>query len=95
MPIDASCAIYYTDIVTGEIPRKSEEVLKMDADARGNIERYIENTKISPKTSDAYCLNNVDMCVFYEELMRDWFHGMCMIFAYGRAKGYRAAKAGR
>lgn len=57
------------------------------------IQRYIERTKISPKAAYAYCLYDTDMRAFFEELDQNWYHAVCLIFNYGQAKGYRAAKA--
>ena len=65
----------------------------MDTDARERIERYIEKTKLSAKITDNYCLYTSDIGAFLEEMNQDWWRAMCMIFNYGRAKGYRAAKA--
>lgn len=60
---------------------------------REKIQRYIKNTNLSPKATDSYCLHSTDLYVFYEEMQRNQFRAICLIFAYGQAKGYRAAKA--
>jgi hypothetical protein len=65
----------------------------MNTDVRERIERYIENTKLSPKITDGYCLYYSEVVAFYEEMGKDWFGAIGIIFSYGRAKGYRAAKA--
>ena len=65
----------------------------MNTSDRERIERYIKKTKLSPEITDTYCLYHSDMCVFVEEMNRDWYRAMCMMFDYGLAKGYRAAKA--
>lgn len=57
------------------------------------IERYIDRTKISQKSRDAYCMSLDDMRALYEGMRRNQFHTMSLIFNYGQAKGYRAAKA--
>lgn len=57
------------------------------------IEQYIKKTGISKAQTATYGLYNADMCAFYEELQNDWYRAMTIIFAYGQAKGYRAAKA--
>lgn len=57
------------------------------------IERYIQKTGISKKAAQTYGLYDTEMRAFYEELQRDWYRGMSIIFSFGQAKGYRAAKA--
>lgn len=65
----------------------------MNTDARERIERYIKDTKLSPKITDRYSLHASEVRDLYEELGRDWYGSIAMIFTYGLAKGYRAAKA--
>lgn len=67
----------------------------MNTDVRERIERYIENTKLSPKITDNYCLRCDDIRVFLEELDKDWYRAMCLMFDYGRAKGYRRRRQRR
>ncbi len=57
------------------------------------IQRYIERTKIDHRTSHAYCMYASELCALYDELRRDSFQAMSILFNFGWAKGYRAAKA--
>lgn len=52
------------------------------------IKRYIERTKIKPGKADTRTGNLMALC---REL--DSFDAVLTAFMYGRAKGYRAAKA--
>jgi len=57
------------------------------------IKRYIERTGISEKTAHNYAIGTAKIGVFFDALGTDWFDAICTIYNYGRAKGYRAAKA--
>lgn len=57
------------------------------------MKRYIERTKMSEKTTHNYAIGSAEIGVFFDEIEKDWFGTICMIYNYGRAKGYRAAKA--
>ena len=57
------------------------------------IRRYTEKTKLSRKTKCAYCMHLDETNAFHEALRRDEFRAMGLIFVFGQAKGYRAAKA--
>jgi len=65
----------------------------MNTDARKRIERYIAQTPISERDEINYCIRVSEIRALYELMEQDWYHAICMIFSYGRAKGYRAAKA--
>ena len=52
------------------------------------IKRYIELTKIEPGKGDARTYELMELC---SEI--GGFGAVLMAFRYGRAKGYRAAKA--
>ncbi len=57
------------------------------------IRRYIEKTELSRKVKDGYCMRLNEMDAFHEAMRRDEFHTLSLVFAFGLAKGYRAAKA--
>ena len=57
------------------------------------IQQYIKQTKIAPQTSHAYCIYASELCALHDELRRDSFQAMSILFNFGWAKGYRAAKA--
>jgi len=52
------------------------------------IQRYIDNT---PLVSERYSVSFVDMVALAESM--DGVDAVALAFQYGRAKGYRAAKA--
>lgn len=62
-------------------------------DGLEKIQQYTEKTKLSRKTKRAYCMSLNEMKAFHEALQQDEFCAMALIFAFGQAKGYRAAKA--
>lgn len=57
------------------------------------IQNYIEGSKLSRKARYAYCMYLNEMDALHEALSQDEFSVMYLIFEFGRAKGYRAAKA--
>lgn len=54
---------------------------------------YIERTPIGEKTAHNYAIGSTEIGAFFDEIKRDQFNAICMAYNYGRAKGYRAAKA--
>lgn len=54
---------------------------------------YIERTGISSSTKYKYSLCQSEMVAIWELLRTDCFRGIGLLFDYGMAKGYRAAKA--
>ena len=65
----------------------------MSTDVRERIERYIARTPISKREDTNYCMHVYEIRALWELMEQDPYHTICMIFSYGRAKGYRAAKA--
>lgn len=57
------------------------------------IQRYITETNASTVDNKTYCMYVSEIRALYEMMCRDAYGAMCLIFDYGRAKGYRAAKA--
>ncbi len=57
------------------------------------IQRYITETNVSTEDAETHCMYISEMNALYGEMRRDTFEGMRLIFNYGLAKGYRAAKA--
>lgn len=57
------------------------------------MKRYIERTPISEKTAHNYAIGSTEIGAFFDEIERDRFNAICIAYNYGRAKGYRAAKA--
>ena len=57
------------------------------------MKRYIERTKLpeDPMDNFCFCLGELDEIGRYAQA--DMFHALCLLFEYGKAKGYRAAKA--
>ena len=55
------------------------------------IQRYIERTRFPQ--NDYYCLSCQEIEAFHWEISRGSFRAMLTLFDYGRAKGYRMAKA--
>jgi len=56
------------------------------------IKRYITETNVSTEDAETCCMYVSEMKALYDDLHRDAFEAMRLIFNYGRAKGYRAAK---
>lgn len=57
------------------------------------IQRYIDRTGIAPEVVDRYCLHQGEMKAFFEQMRKSKIGAMDVIFSFGLAKGYRAAKA--
>lgn len=58
-----------------------------------NMRRYIEQTKVPKDTEDTYCLRLGELREIGIYAKSDPFHALILLFGYGLAKGYRAAKA--
>mgnify|MGYP005758061833 CR=1 FL=1 len=56
------------------------------------IRKYINATRMD-KTVSRFKLNYSELCFFYELVQKNPFDTMAILFQYGKAKGYRAAKA--
>lgn len=56
------------------------------------MERYISNTSI--RNEKQYTMGMVECAAVREVLACDPYTAITLAFRYGRAKGYRAAKAG-
>ena len=59
------------------------------------MKKYIERTKLPEDPTDAYCFCLGEMNEIGAFAQSDMFHALCLLFEYGKAKGYRAAKAER
>lgn len=59
------------------------------------MKRYIERTKLpsDPRDKFCFCLGELEEVQKLSQV--DMFHALCLLFEYGKAKGYRAAKAER
>jgi len=57
------------------------------------IKRYIERTNMPSDPTDAYCFRLRELNEIEKEAQTDMFNALCLLFEYGKAKGYRAAKA--
>lgn len=57
------------------------------------MKRYIERTKFSSRAVNHYYLNWTEVGLLRDEMCRDPFRALCLAFDYGKAKGYRSAKA--
>lgn len=57
------------------------------------IQRYIDRTGIVTKIGSAYGMRPRELSAIYEIARRNEFRAMALIFTFGQAKGYRAAKA--
>lgn len=68
-----------------EVFRKMTEIEKM--------QKYIERTKIPNDPKDNYCFRLGEMEEVRKYAQSDMFGALCFLFEYGKAKGYRAAKA--
>ena len=55
------------------------------------IQPYINHTGM--KNADAYCMRVGELRALYSLAERDPYTAFCLAFAFGQAKGYRAAKA--
>lgn len=56
-----------------------------------SIQDYINHTKV--KNAGAYCMCVGELRALHDLSERDLCSAFCLAFDYGRAKGYRAAKA--
>lgn len=63
----------------------------MNTDIRERIERYIERTRLPYSLSVRYDCYPQELIALLVENRP--FEAMALAFSYGRAKGYRAAKA--
>ena len=59
------------------------------------MKKYIERTKIREKPTTPYTMCTNEMNAVYQEMQSNPFNAICLLFEYGKAKGYRAAKAER
>lgn len=57
------------------------------------IKKYVAETEINPDAIKQYTIYLSDIQAFYEAVQIDSYKTIMAIFEYGRAKGYRAAKA--
>ena len=57
------------------------------------MRRYIEQTKLPDDPHDKFCFCLGEMEEVGNFAQTDMFHALCLLFEYGKAKGYRAAKA--
>lgn len=57
------------------------------------IKAYIAETKINSSITDRYTIYLSEIHAIYEEAQVDPCKAILTAFKYGRAKGYRAAKA--
>ena len=57
------------------------------------IKRYIERTKLPSDPKCKYCFCLSEMNAIHKAMKMDEFGAICLLFEYGKAKGYRAAKA--
>lgn len=58
-----------------------------------DLKAYCERTKIPEKTRGSYCMYYSEMWALHALQRIDAYKAICLAFDYGRAKGYRAAKA--
>lgn len=58
-----------------------------------SITRYIELTRLDEAADRAYQLSARDLLALYGAADRDTGRALCLAFFFGRAKGWRAAKA--
>lgn len=59
------------------------------------MQKYIERTKMKECPTSPYSICTKEMDAAYQEMGSNPFGIICLIFEYGKAKGYRAAKAER
>lgn len=55
------------------------------------IQAYISHTGM--KNADAYCMRVDELRTLYALSEQEPYTAFCLAFAFGQAKGYRAAKA--
>ena len=55
------------------------------------IQEYISRTGM--KNADNYCMRVGELRALYGLVEQDPYTAFCLAFAFGQAKGYRAAKA--
>jgi len=53
----------------------------------------MSRTDIEDVINDSYCLRSSEILVYVDMMKKDPYRALSEIFLYGRAKGYRAAKA--
>ena len=58
------------------------------------MQRYIERTNLSDDQS-YYDVDSSGLKAIYEFSKQDFFGAACLLFAYGRAKGFRMAQKER
>ncbi|WP_251318637.1 hypothetical protein [Flintibacter muris] len=59
------------------------------------MQRYIERTELPADLHDKYCFCLGELDEVWKFSQTDMFSALCLLFEYGKAKGYRAAKAER
>ena len=57
------------------------------------IQKYIDRTNFPEEKRHAYCMDFDEMQTFKKYMSGNMADYMLLLFEYGRAKGYRAAKA--
>ncbi len=57
------------------------------------MQRYIARAKMPSDPKDNYCFCLGELNAIERFAKADSFNALCLLFEYGRAKGYRAAKA--
>ena len=57
------------------------------------IQRYIERTNVKPGVQNKYQMVLSEIIALKEQADESIIDTICLAFDYGRAKGYRAAKA--
>jgi len=57
------------------------------------MKRYIDKTNLPDDPEDKFCFCLGEMKEIGEFAQSDMFHALGLLFKYGKAKGYRAAKA--
>lgn len=60
-----------------------------------DLKSYCERTKIPKKTQFNYSMCCSELHALYALQRIDAYKAICLAFDYGRAKGYRAAKAAK
>lgn len=59
------------------------------------MQRYIKRTGLPSDPHDKFCFCLGEMDEVWKLSQVDMFRALCLLFEYGKAKGYRAAKAER
>lgn len=59
------------------------------------MQRYIKRAKLPEDPTDKYCFCLGELNAIGRLTKVDMFHALCLVFEYGKAKGYRQAKAER